>query len=731
MADIYSREERRERAARSEPRDRPAPAQRRARARVGESEGRSPSDEKDVYRAHACTEREALERLASEADLGQDRLSRVRIDFDSSVHRRITLWVPDVVGQSQPPASAVGLDEGLARLLANSTASTRPSPEAPAGKPSRAAAPSEERLFITSHVSGDVLVPLLRRLERYATPARVARLRSETDADVWILHVLVDRGRHSGFSGLEALGLFESWHALSAYESEGCRLFLPAGVTLSRDLLPPLWRLMSNDDAVSLLALTPQGPRDERFYVLSRTSDTFKGFERMVLPPHAFVDSIEVGFALDSCVRVSTLSRGGEPGLAQQLREKAPSRGYRLTLESTRAIEEDGRDLDRLRSQQAYLAQRVAYAESLHRPRPRLLRFDAGQLAALAHTIYSFAPDSLFSARPHVRYAFGATSQQPSGRHYLWIDPEAVRRTPDPLALYENSPPIRFWLDPTWGRHYHEEGGAAGCVFVPEQTALAPPLHAWIPGDMDEHLRRVFGQPSAGTEAWPADLSPEAHSAKVEAARQQRRSSCVYVLDREPGDSATLELTVLAREDFKPIDASVNWLNDNIIVADRVDVADLLRETAATVRADLLAADASEAVSAGRRDFLRDAARTRERFIKDLDAVISSINRCTFEVLQRAHLTIDAMKGLDHDLHGLADIRERSQGIASVSDLLNGIDGMTSTLRDRVSTLEHAVGETLRQAEAESENEQRRVEAFIQSLETRRDGLREQLHRGD
>jgi hypothetical protein len=708
----------------------------------------------DVYRPHACTEREALERLASEADLGQDRLSRVRIDFDSSVHRRITLWLPDLVGQSQPPESAVGLDEGLARLLVNATTATTGTAD-----PRRAAAPSDERLFITSRVSADVVVATLRRLERFATPARVAKLRSEADApgnEVWLLHVLVDRGRHSGFSGLEALGLFESWHSLSAYESEGCRLFLTAGVSLPRDLLSPLWRLMSNDNAASLLALAPQGPRDERFYVLCRTERASiapasapealrrglaaacseggseprdpsapaqrrararvgesedkaeaNDFERIALPPHAFVDSMEVGIALDASVRVSTLCHGVEPrNLAQHLREQAPSRGYRLTLESTRAIEEAGRDLPRLRSQQAYLAQRVAYAESLHRPRPRLLRFNPRQLAALAHTIYSFAPDSLFSARPHIRYAFRATPQEPTGLHYLWIDPEAVRRTPDPLPLYESSPPMRFWLDPTWGRHYHDEGGAAGCVFVPEQTALAPPLHTWIPGDMDEHLRRVFARPAASG------------------------GSYVYVLDRDPGNTGALELTVLERDAFEPIDASVNWLNDNIIVADRLDVAHLLRETAAITRADLLATDAADAASAGRRDFLRDAARTRERFMKDLDAVISSINRCTFEVLQRAHLAIDAMKCLDNDMDSLADIRERSKGIASVSTLLNGIDGLTTALRDRVSALEREVGEALRQAEAQSEDEQRRVEAFIQSLEARRADLRERLHRG-
>jgi len=697
----------------------------------------------DVYRPHACTEREALERLASEADLGPDRLSRARIDFDSSIHRRITLWLPDLVGQSQPPESAVGLDEGLARLLVNTTADPR-----------RAASPSDERLFITSRVSADAIVATLRRLERFATPSRVARLQSAAGAEMWLLHVLVDRGRHSGFSGLEALGLFEAWQSLSVYESEGCRLCLTAGISMPRDLLSPLWRLMSNDSAASLLALAPQGPRDERFYILCRAERVSAAnepaersepaerrasdavgesegrspsdkFERIALPPHAFVDSIEVGFALDTSVHVSAPFHGVEPAnLAQHLREQAPSRGYRLTLESTRAIEEAGRDLDRLRSQQAYLTQRVAYAESLHRPRPRLLRFNPRQLAALAHTIYSFAPDSLFRARPHIRYAFRATPQEPAGLHYLWVDPEAVRRTPDPLPLYEHTPPMRFWLDPTWGRHYHDEGGAAGCVFVPEHTALAPSLHAWLPRDMDEHLRRVFA--SAFAAAPLRRDRPGSGPTVTESA-----GSYVYVLDREPGDTGALELTMFERDAFKTIDASVNWLNDNITVTDRLDVAELVRERAATARAELLATNAIDAASAARRDFLLEAARTRERFMKDLDTVISSINRCTFEVLQRAHLAIDGMKGLDNDMDSLADIRERSKGIASVSDLLNGIDGVTRALRDRVSALEHEVGEALRQAEAQSEDEQRRVEAFIQSLEARRADLRERLHRGN
>jgi len=70
---------------------------------------------------------------------------------------------------------------------------------------------------------------------------------------------------------------------------------------------------------------------------------------------------------------------------------------------------------------------------------------------------------------------------------------------------------------------------------------------------------------------------------------------------------------------------------------------------------------------------------------------------------------------------------DRTYPIEANFDLLNGIDGVTRALRDRVSALEHEVGEALRQAEAQSDDEQRRAEAFIESLEARRADLRTRL----
>jgi hypothetical protein len=652
----------------------------------------------DVYAPRACTEREALDLLAAEAERGDGRLGKARLDFDTSVLRRVTLWLPDVVGQTELPASAVGLDVGLPRLLVNR-----------AREATRVAELSHERLFITSRLEPDAVVRTLRKLEGFATPARVARLRSEGGADVWLVHVLVDPHRQSGFSGLEKLGLFRDWDGLACYSIDASRVFLTAGVLLPRDLLDPLSRLLAQDETIALLGLHPQGPRDERFYILNRTDDPGT-YETLALPAHAFVDSTEVGFALDASVTLTKLESADPTlDLLKDLGGRAPSRGYRLRLETTRAGDRAPRELEQLWSQQAYLSQRIAYAESLRRPKPHLLRFTQHQLGALAHMVYSFDPVSLFDSRPRVLYAFQASSREPAGFHYLLIEPDAVRRSPDPSPLYVNAPAMKFWLDPSWGR-YHEEAGANGYVFVPEHTALVPSLHAWMPADMDEHLRRVFARP------WLA----------ANGAEDQRGASYVYVLDQAP-EAGRLELTVIERASFKHLGTSVRWLSDNLTIADRQDVAALLVHAAEAVRRDVLTDAAAGETPASLKEFRREAANARARFIKDLDAVVSSVNRSTFDVLQRAHLAIDAMKELDREMDGLADIRERSQGVASVRELLNGIDTLTTLLTDRLGALEKHVSSALRQADALAEDERRKVDDLLLSLEAKRANLRDRL----
>jgi hypothetical protein len=179
----------------------------------------------DVYKPHPCTEREALERLAAEARRGAHYLERARLQMDASEWRRVTLWTIDQVGQATTPADAVDLERALPRLLVNRSLDS-----------GATAIASDEYILIGGQLEPRSVVDVLRRLEAFATPARVSRLQTAAGEDVWLVHLLVDPRRWSGFNGLKALGLFAGWSELRCYPADGLRVFVPADISVPDDL---------------------------------------------------------------------------------------------------------------------------------------------------------------------------------------------------------------------------------------------------------------------------------------------------------------------------------------------------------------------------------------------------------------------------------------------------------------------------------------------------------------
>jgi hypothetical protein len=663
----------------------------------------------DVYKPHPCTEREALERLAEEARRGAHYLEKARLQIDASEWRRVTLWTIDQVGQATTPSDAVDLERGLPRLLVNRMIDS-----------GRTAIPNDEYLLVGKQVQSRAVVDVLRRLEAFATPARVTRLQTPTRADLWLVHLLADERRSSGLIGLKRLGLFAGWNELSCHPADGLRVFLPAGISVPDDVFQAFCRLLLDDSAIQLLGLHAQGPDDERFYIVNRSDASPDGdqtpgrsltsLEALTLPARAFVDSREVGRPLDVSVAVTTLSAAPTAEeLFKDLGDHARRRGYRLRLTSTRAQRPAIDQLRELRTQQAHIEQRIAYLESIRKPRPTLLRFSRRALPALAHTIYSFAPDSLFGTPPLVRYAFDATTREETGFHYLLIEPDALRVSPDPLGLYDGTPPIKFWLDPSWGRHYHDEAGNRAYVFVPEHTALVPSLHAWMPKDMDEYLRRVLAKP------W----------LEKRAASGASGDAYVYVLDRMSDNGDRLELTVLEQAAFVPLGSAVRWLTDNLTIADRVNVESLISDAATVVRGDALVRDAARAARASVSEFEQEATRTIKSFVDDLDRVLTAVHAGTAVVLKRADEAIDEMTRLDAEMYGLVDIPGRRRDVTELAQLMRQATGSAIQMTDALDDLERSVAATLERARAIESEERTQVEELLWSLkQTRQDLLR-------
>jgi hypothetical protein len=396
--------------------------------------------------------------------------------------------------------------------------------------------------------------------------------------------------------------------------------------------------------------------------------------------------------------------------LAQALDASAPDIGYRLRLRRSSYQANVEMELEKLRIKRAEVDQRIAHLESVAQQRPYLLRFGPGQLRALADTLYSFSVESLSGEEGGVRYAFRANRHAPAGFHYLLVGPQTVLRELDPLHLYGNEPPIRFWLDPSWARYYPDAGNVC-YVFVPEHTALSPSLHTWQTEDMDRHLRRMLEsrwQRETGERAFP--------------------QGAYYVFDAASPDGQDLNLTVLAPSDFGLPQARLHWISDNLTVSQGIPIERYLSGTAEALGWQRIANDAAGAAAAAQAAFQAAVRATREQFAAELSLMVREIKSGTENVILEIVRLIPELEKLDAKRAEVIDAKARAEsGIPALEDLITNLAARTGEFQDKLAAVEASMAAALVDAERLLEQDKQDMLALVKAQRLKRDALLEDL----
>ncbi len=118
----------------------------------------------------------------------------------------------------------------------------------------------------------------------------------------------------------------------------------------------------------------------------------------------------------------------------------------------------------------------------------------------------------------------------------------------DQLGFWERDgqPPIQFWLDPFWARHYHGRGESL--IFVPDRHYLSPMMHPASADQIDAYLREIIGQWFHG-KVWRAEASP---------------TRPIYLFDPDLAGPGHLTIAVLNLDQFVPLTQKLDWLNANL-----------------------------------------------------------------------------------------------------------------------------------------------------------------------
>jgi hypothetical protein len=668
----------------------------------------------NLYRGTSCTPTAAFRLLADQARLGVEFLRSVRFVIESKPEHLleyVTVWArvspdsqdaPDKVPFLEPeaklPQSALDFERGLACLLLSMR-----------GQRSNGAEPNGESLFLMSNPELKPLADLLRRLEYYALPPRVACVQTVSGNHLCLLHIWDDVRRGSGVFGLRQSGAFEGLEELKGYSHQRLRVFVPPTVALEADSLRSLGELCAREAFVEAARLTEQGPDGALFYVIRNAADSGISFETLHLPRSAFINSAEVRAPAAAEVKIVQSVSALQPAdLGALLREREPEFGYRLRLRDSRVPQRADVERERLRLRKAEVDQRLAQLETIGKPRPYLLRFNQRQLRALAHTAHSFPVDAVSAPDGRIRYAFQATAREPGGFHYLLVQPDLARKELDPLPLYNGDSPIKFCLDPTWARNYLEEKNKC-YIFVPEHTALSPSLHSWKPDGMDEYMREVLRKRWPHQPDFPADP--------------------YYIFDRDLPDDDAIQLSVLNAQDFKPLQLRLQWINDNLTLARSIPIEGPVSEAAMAERVKNLAEANQRSAAGAVAAFRRQADNAVKIYAQDLGRLVTQVQDETDAALSRVSAVADGFRAVSEQLKHLVDVQSRKA--ASIKDLdvlLKTVDRAAQQFQDELAKIaSQKIGPGFDACRALIDQQNRKHAELITELDNNRKELERKL----
>ncbi len=568
-----------------------------------------------------------------------------------------------------------------------------------------------EFLLVADHLELAEVATFFEDLRFHCTQIRVAAAR-----DQFFFHILDDEARRSSFQSLVASDALRGCRPLAAFPVAGRQFFLPAAKAPDQRALAHLLALLERFPSLlhgdrcptsgPVLAIDRQAPdatEPERYHIFPLAQLTF----------HSQLSLERDSPNAPSFAHYQPQDQAGQLArLRDALYRAAPSVGYRLELRATRQRESAEVERRRLLERQAEIAYKLAYLDSVSRPRPQLLRFSDDQLPALAELIRAFPLEVLQQGYP--RYAYLSQTlegERPRSYHWIYLEPQdATLGELDPFLRWGTGPnkPRRYGLDPFWSRHYHSRRPGS-LVFVPEQTALFPAMHAWSAADMDSYLREAIATWS-GT---PLDELP---------------AQPLLVFGPETGVAAELVVALLDLEAFQPLRTRLGWINDHLALAKLVPASDLVAELADKSAQALLA----ERVVLRHRnaeqeleELLLEANRLTHRKISELTETVNAEMNL---LLERTHETLTFLANLHDYLEELTQLRQRAEASAGATHkTITKTEHKYTELGRFILRLEADLERELQHADQVRQRANAKVQNSIAELETNQRDLKRRL----
>lgn len=564
---------------------------------------------------------------------------------------------------------------------------------------------ANERLLVGKNQPD--IAELSEKLRIHATKTKI-NISITSDETYTIFYIMDDQSRGSTFSGLVAAGLFIGWHLLQAVTCEEYRLFLPTDIWPKPEVLANFCRLLRNSP--QLFSPTLPRPDNKTLGGIIRQPDGGE-MTLIFLGNLLFTDLDELSPSVAGYTRFTVCNLTDSAEKMKQLYDEIQSLeqrvGYRLELRATGVKEEIVVEQGRLLEEWHKLNYEIKLLEAYNLARPILLRFTSAQLAAFGDYL-SRLPGKILRDG-NLLYGFQATDRNPTGFHFLYVDPIAVKEPDmDPLIRWlrlDFGRPMRFWLDPFWAKHYYNNKNRSK-LFVPEYTTLFPTAHDWNveTGQMDVYLQKIIKRwlQDQGNNHFHHNLYPH---------------SPVYVFDGEVDVWGELDIYILDLDDFQPLYTKLGWLNDHLSLRQVWDI----ELTVASVAADAIWQKTAEQISQRRNEtaqaFDSDALQVSQAMAEKTAVLMSALTN-KLELLQKAAgKQRERIGELQVQLDRLNALYSQVAGtVGQAQDTENAIHEQMKDFHREEKTIRDEVAEFQQKAQEATENVGQQIDELVAEL---------------
>ena len=483
-----------------------------------------------------------------------------------------------------------------------------------------------EWLVLASDLSKTRRAKLIEDIRFHATFMRLA---IDANSSQLCIHVQDEKLRGSSFASLVAGDGLADCQLLSAFEVDEQAIFLPqnsspswAGLKFFRHLylnVPELFGLGERNKTASLLLAIGDVISETKLRPVYPLDDLDFIEQSAITPPASDYAKIKVFNLKNTPEAIEKL--------AEEIKQAEPEVGYKLELRKGYQQEDAERVI--IMDKLSELENQLAYLNSVSQPKPLLLRFTQKQLPALADAIRSFPASDV--AKGYIRYAFQATDINKLGWHYLWFDPSATVMTEAyPLWRWTNLDKfnMRFCLDNFWARYYLDVDQDC-LVFVPEGMTLFPALHSWDTENMSQYMRDMMARWFHGQASVP-----------------ELPKYPIYIFDEDQNNEGNINIQVLDRDAFKPLNKQIGWLNDNLVIHNKIDIEKYIRE----ISEDIIWIQISKNVAKVRKKreaaFMEEAIVSNNRIANEINKLTTILTEEIARIKNESEMSLDEIKKL-------------------------------------------------------------------------------------